>query len=1038
MTAEGVSKSPQIGFSFLFRDDKDTIGAMLDSFLPHVGEVVAVDTGSTDGSREIVEQKLAEFSGRSEITEFQWVDDFAVARAHGWERLTADWGLWGDSDDTLEGGESFPLLIQKAYEHQGQLPIGGFIFKYDYARTEGGQTVCELPRERLLRMDVGWNWMSPVHEVALAKSPCEFVSVESARWIHHKQPNEMQGDRNVNIIRRHIHEAKAAGVDPDPRMVAYLGVELAARGEHDNAIASYRRYMELSQWGEEKHQCIHRMADSYRAQGKFDNAIECETYAITHTAEHGVPEWPDHFFGIAEAMMGKGQWHEAITWFERGSVIGQPVSSMILNPRDYDYAPALGLSICYFEIGNYQKAAEFAHKALEIIPTELKAQAHAHRVMVKQREQRTVAAVKEHLESLIAYDENLKAREAIRHLPYVVRGDPAIWELVNHIRRSTYQIGSVKGYEHMYATNREVRNPDEFVEDASERFGRAALLRRGLESQAVSLGRPPRYLDAGCNDGWMGAHMEKIGVVQSADGIDLNPVAVGAARDRVERLGLNGTYLTGFVEESAEKFGEEKYDAISMFEVFEHLEDPHKSVGSLERSLTEGGVMYVSTPNGAFEKGLIDVSQWSANENKQHLRAVTNAEFMRFALQRGWLLDVELGERDGVQVVAYEPCARKGRIVIYLGPAWDRWSPVDLTTRGLGGSETAAVQLATGLAAEGWFVDVYGGMSTEGPYDGVMYQNWTMYDADEHCDVFISSRDASAVSKLVPNTEVKFLWCHDAHVGGNLNQYIGDYDGILTLTQPHADGLRDAEGVAGSEWDHLFLRTRNGVDLSRFPAEEVAKNREHTVIYSSSPDRGLDALLDMWPEIVKRVPRAKLKIFYGFDVFDNMHASNPAMKAWKAGLLKKAAALGKSVKLMGRVDQLTLAAEQTKARVWAYPYGYGNPTETSCITAMECMAAGLFCVATDTGALKETIGNGGVLVPGDPGEAAYRKKFIDAVALGMSNEPAFQHLSRRARLRSESFSWDDVVTQWDDLFIGRLDELRNAGRPTGLPAEVRH
>ena len=39
-------------------------------------------------------------------------------------------------------------------------------------------------------------------------------------------------------------------------------------------------------------------------------------------------------------------------------------------------------------------------------------------------------------------------------------------------------------------------------------------------------------------------------------------------------------------------------------------------------------------------------------------------------------------------------------------------------------------------------------------------------------------------------------------------------------------------------------------------------------IYGSSYDRGLEHLLKLWPDVIKEVPNAQLRIFYGWILFD--------------------------------------------------------------------------------------------------------------------------------------------------------------------------
>ncbi len=74
----------------------------------------------------------------------------------------------------------------------------------------------------------------------------------------------------------------------------------------------------------------------------------------------------------------------------------------------------------------------------------------------------------------------------------------------------------------------------------------------------------------------------------------------------------------------------------------------------------------------------------------------------------------------------------------------------------------------------------------------------------------------------------------------------------------------------------------NGLDVDRFKGikEKRIPNR---FIWCSSPDRGLEELLNLWPLLKKKLPDAQLRIFYGWDYFDSsLHI--PAQREFKERL----------------------------------------------------------------------------------------------------------------------------------------------------------
>jgi glycosyltransferase involved in cell wall biosynthesis len=186
----------------------------------------------------------------------------------------------------------------------------------------------------------------------------------------------------------------------------------------------------------------------------------------------------------------------------------------------------------------------------------------------------------------------------------------------------------------------------------------------------------------------------------------------------------------------------------------------------------------------------------------------------------------------------------------------------------------------------------------------------------------------------------------------------------------------------------------------------------HKVFYGSSYDRGLEHLLEMWPEVKKEVPDATLEIAYGWMLFDRFYKDNPSSMNWKKKMLEMMKYDG--ITEHGRLSQPEVEKLMRTCGVWAYPVHFG---EINCINAMKAQAYGCMPVVIDYAALKTTV-QYGIKLDGDIYDQETKDKFKVALIDSLKN-PMFENKRREMMLWAQKkFAWKNVALSWRKEFEG--------------------
>lgn len=268
------------------------------------------------------------------------------------------------------------------------------------------------------------------------------------------------------------------------------------------------------------------------------------------------------------------------------------------------------------------------------------------------------------------------------------------------------------------------------------------------------------------------------------------------------------------------------------------------------------------------------------------------------------------------------------------------WSPEDLETS-LGGSEEAIVQFASELSKKEEVI-VYHTQKEPGDisYNGVTYKDRN----DAKCydtDIFITYKDSkpwingAKCKKMIHwTTEVERPW--DVST-------IDSYVNISNFHKTRNNWVTPSKNLA------IPL----GVDTLSLDKNKIEQDKD-SILYCSSPDRGLVVLLNNWQSIKSKFPNLKLRIAYGFEYIVERSNNNPNALKFRDNIMKMMEQ--PDIEYLGALSKDDIEKEYWKNQYWILPLQ--NPdSELFCLNAVKSRYCGATSIVNKIGALKNTVGD---------------------------------------------------------------------------------
>ncbi|OXL86384.1 glycosyl transferase [Paenibacillus sp. SSG-1] len=336
-----------ISLCMIVKNEEHTLERCLSSVSRAVDQIIIVDTGSTDGTRETA-RKFTD-----DIHFFDWIDDFSAARNFSFSLATCEYILWLDADDILLEEDQIKLIrLKESLDRR----TDSVTMLYHLGSDPYGNVTVQLRRNRLVKRSQGFRWTGTVHEYLEVSGRI----VDSDIAVTHRG-DDRNRDRNLSIYLRKLSQK----AEFTPRDTYYFANELMDHHLYEMAVFYYEKFLNEGRgWVEDNIAACGKLADCYHALGNRSKEL---LYTLK-SLEYGKPR-PEFCCRLGFHYMEQADWETAIFWYRQALEWTAPTSHWGISNRSYaTWLPHLQLCVCYDKLGQYETAYEHNEAARRYQP----------------------------------------------------------------------------------------------------------------------------------------------------------------------------------------------------------------------------------------------------------------------------------------------------------------------------------------------------------------------------------------------------------------------------------------------------------------------------------------------------------------------------------------------------------------------------------------------------------------------------------------------------------------------------------------------
>lgn len=341
-----------ISLCMIVRNEEEVLEQCLSSVESICDEIIILDTGSTDRTKEIASQFT------DNVIDFEWVDNFSKARNESFRHATKDYILYLDGDDVVlpEDVKKLKALKKNVLNEK----IDAVSMYYHTSFDQQGKPTFKFRRNRLLKRSNNYTWYGAVHEYILVTGNIHHSDIAITHRKQDKKIDPSQRNRNLKIYEKQLKE----GAVFTPRELFYYANELKDHQRFEEAISYYQQFLTTKRgWIEDEIRACIYMADCYRAMGK----IEEETTTLLQSFKLDLPR-PEVLCRLGDYYKNKNSFQKAIRWYDLALTIEVENDVGFTNTAYSTWYPHLQMCVCYWQLGNKSKSYDQHLKAKEHNP----------------------------------------------------------------------------------------------------------------------------------------------------------------------------------------------------------------------------------------------------------------------------------------------------------------------------------------------------------------------------------------------------------------------------------------------------------------------------------------------------------------------------------------------------------------------------------------------------------------------------------------------------------------------------------------------